>query len=254
MRSPIIRLGNRNHVKFKVHLKRVDNLCLDSFLHGLAFLPPARRTYRASHHSSTLESSTIMLVLTFFILVSPLPIPSSSPHAISSSTQRSNPPSSSRASPTCPILISALILFSPTPTHFYASSTHLSHISRSPQHRRHEKHVREGDPRGAAGPAEVLVAVDHHVCRASALNSHLYSVYSEACGRRERRTVPFYDGGILVEHCGFVSDCASIVEAGGVCVLPWLWPAILEVWVWLLEPAWLVRWAFGAGSAGEVEW
>jgi hypothetical protein len=43
------------------------------------------------------------------------------------------------------------------------STTHLSHVSRRTQHCRHNHNIRKRDPRRALRPAEVLVAVDHHV-------------------------------------------------------------------------------------------
>jgi hypothetical protein len=45
-----------------------------------------------------------------------------------------------------------------------------------------------------------------------------------------RRTVPFYERGILVDDCGGLLAIARRLRGfEGEHVLPWLWPAILEV-------------------------
>jgi hypothetical protein len=101
--------------------------------------------------------------------------------------------------------------------------THLRHVSKSSEHSRDQDNVCDGDPRCALRPAEVLVAVDHHVCcvvsspciflaalplllplrpNASFVGATFWVRRFGARGAR--RTVPFYDRRIALEDFGVV--------------------------------------------------
>jgi hypothetical protein len=121
----------------------------------------------------------------------------------------------------------------PTLSHPSICQTHLSHISSRSQHRRHKDDVCERDPRSSLGPAEVLMTVGDHVCGVCQRPSHLFLPILRALIERlgswrtvvcsMRRTVPFYDRGILVEHCGLLLAIT----------LPWLWGEARCILPWL---------------------